>query len=70
MAKHGLGYAWQLEDGWICNWAETTKEKLTEQRPKPSSYAKIVPVMIIKRPSKKYRGVLIKAIQRSQRTEA
>lgn len=70
MVKHGLGYAYELEDGVLCNWAEPRRESLEKNQQKPSPNAKIVSVMIIKRPSKKFRSILIEAIKKSQRVKS
>ena len=43
----GHGYAYELEDGSLCCWAEPTLEKLT--KPKPSPGARKVAVILVKR---------------------
>jgi hypothetical protein len=43
----GKGWAWELEEGTLCYWAEPTKEQL-RARSSPSTDAKPLPVRIVR----------------------
>lgn len=46
--KNATAYAWQLEDGSLCRWAEPTRQELEDGRESPGPDAKIVRVRIVK----------------------
>lgn len=47
--KKSPAWAWQLEDGSVCYWAQPSKEQLKKDRNKPSPGAKPIPVYLIVR---------------------